>query len=162
MKKVPDRVCPTIRVNQLILIPPERLQLNSIYNTPVDIPIPSAHGPPLPVQVRLLSAKGRPGMPGQNDYAETSVSDSLIIHCHGGGFVAQSSQSHETVVRFITKIIMFYIICSLSVNSTCVIGRLLWIYPSFRLTTPWHQSIPFLANCKKYSSFTHGSNAIRA
>ena len=148
MKKVPDRVCPTIRVNQLILIPPERLQLNSIYNTPVDIPIPSAHGPPLPVQVRLLSAKGRPGMPGQNDYAETSVSDSLIIHCHGGGFVAQSSQSHETVVRFI--------------NSTCVIGRLLWIYPSFRLTTPWHQSIPFLANCKKYSSFTHGSNAIRA
>ncbi len=97
MKKVPDRVCPAIRVNQLILIPPEPLQINSIYNTPVDIPVPSAHGPSAPIQVRLLSAKGRPGMPGQNDYAETTVSDSLIIHCHGGGFVAQSSQSHETV-----------------------------------------------------------------
>ena len=97
MKRVPDRVCPAIRVNQVMLIPPEPLQINSVYNKPVTIPVPSAHGPPVPVQVRLLSAKGRPGMPGQNDYAETHVSDYLIIHCHGGGFVAQSSQSHETV-----------------------------------------------------------------
>lgn len=98
MKKVPDRFCPAIRVNQLILIPPEPLQIESIHIKPVDIPIPSAHGSPAPIQIRLLSAKGRPGMPGQNDYAETTISDSLIIHCHGGGFVAQSSQSHETVI----------------------------------------------------------------
>lgn len=97
MKKVPDRVCPAIRVNQLILIPPEPLQIESVFGKPVDIPVPSAHGPPVPVQVRLLSGRGRPGMPGQNDYAETTVSDCLIVHCHGGGFVAQSSQSHETV-----------------------------------------------------------------
>ena len=97
MKKVPDRICPVIRVNQLILIPPEPLQIDSLKCKPVNIPAPSAHGPIAPVQVRLLSAKGRPGMPGQNDYSEATVSDSLIIHCHGGGFVAQSSSSHETV-----------------------------------------------------------------
>jgi hormone-sensitive lipase len=97
MKKVPDRICPAIRVNQLILIPPEPLQIDSTKCKPVNIPAPSAHGPIAPIQVRLLSAKGRPGMPGQNDYSEATVSDSLIIHCHGGGFVAQSSSSHETV-----------------------------------------------------------------
>lgn len=99
MKKVPDRMCPAIRVNQLILIPPEPLQIDSMKYKPVNIPVPSAHGPTAPVQVRLLSAKGRPGMPGQNDYSEATVSDSLVIHCHGGGFVAQSSQSHETYLR---------------------------------------------------------------
>lgn len=27
------------------------------------------------------------------------LSDELIIHCHGGGFVAQTSLSHETYLR---------------------------------------------------------------
>lgn len=27
------------------------------------------------------------------------LSDGLIIHCHGGGFVAQSSRSHEVYLR---------------------------------------------------------------
>ncbi len=100
MKKVPDRACPAIRVNQLILIPPEPLQIRSATGRQiVDIPIPIAHGPAAPIQVRLLSAKGRPGMPGQNEYAESTVTDTLILHCHGGGFVAQSSQSHECVSK---------------------------------------------------------------
>ena len=98
MKRVPDRACPAVRVNQVIMIPPEPMQMNSVSSRqPVEIPIPKAHGDPRPIQVRLLSAKGRPGMPGQNEYAESPVSDCLILHCHGGGFVAQSSQSHECV-----------------------------------------------------------------
>lgn len=100
MKKVPDQLCPPIRVNQVILIPPEPIKMNNTDNVPVDVPLPTAHGSPTPIQVRLMSARSRPGMPGQNGYAEASVSDSLIIHCHGGGFVAQSSQSHETVSTF--------------------------------------------------------------
>lgn len=97
MKKVPDRLCPPIRVNQVILIPPEPIEINNSENIPIDVPLPTAHGPTTPIQVRLMSAKSRPGMPGQNGYSEASISDSLIIHCHGGGFVSQSSQSHETV-----------------------------------------------------------------
>lgn len=96
MKKIPDGVFPTVKLNQLLLIPPEPFQIDSIYGEPVNIPSPSAHGPSNPVQVRLLSAKGRQGMPGKSNYAEP-ISDCLIVHCHGGGFVAQSSQSHETV-----------------------------------------------------------------
>lgn len=100
LKKVPDRMCPPIQVNQLFLIPAEPFQIDSVDGLPVDILVPIAHGPSCPVQVRLLSAKSRPGMAGQNVLTETTVSDSLLIHCHGGGFVAHSSQAHETVIRF--------------------------------------------------------------
>ena len=92
-----NRFCPTVEVNQLIQIAPEKMQVKSVRNQLIDIPIPDAHGAPFPIQVRLISAKGRPGQPNQNDYSESPVSDCLIIHCHGGGFVAQSSLSHECV-----------------------------------------------------------------
>ena len=106
MQTVPDRFCPAVRVNQLIQIAPEKMQVKSVRNQLIDIPIPDAHGAPFPIQVRLISAKGRPGQPNQNDYSESPVSDCLIIHCHGGGFVAQSSLSHECVsLQFIHSIL---------------------------------------------------------
>jgi hormone-sensitive lipase len=63
------------------------------------------------VQVRLLSFTSRDGqitaashIKNYDAYArnnagrwESSVSNALIVHIHGGGFVAQSSQSHEVL-----------------------------------------------------------------
>ena len=102
MKKVPDKMCPQMQVNKLILIPPEPLTLELSNGETVDIQPPSAHGPPSSIQVRLLSAKYRPGMPSSvaGRISRGSVSDSLLVHCHGGGFVANSSQSHESYLRY--------------------------------------------------------------
>ena len=88
MKRVPNRLCPSVQVNKLILIPSEPLQLELPDGKIIDIPLPTAHGPPSSIQVRLLIA------------SKSKVSDSLLIHCHGGGFVANSSQSHESYLRF--------------------------------------------------------------
>lgn len=99
MKKLPQHVCPAIQVNQVIDIPTEPLQIR-LERGSVKIPIPCAHGPPAPIKVRLLCARRRPGMPGAHSRdALMPLSDNIIIHCHGGGFVAQSSKSHECYLR---------------------------------------------------------------
>ena len=86
MKRIPNRMCPKLQVNQVISIPPEPLSVRSRMNRMVEISVPCAHGPSRPIPVRLLSAKHRPGMPGlQNPNLLVPVSDVLIIHCHGGG-----------------------------------------------------------------------------
>lgn len=102
MKMVPDKMCPTLKVNKLILIPPEPLMITLTNGEIVNIPPPSAHGPPSPIQVRLMSASHRQGMPSSHPdcFSKTKLSDSLLIHCHGGGFVSNSSQSHETYLRY--------------------------------------------------------------
>lgn len=91
MKRVPDYMCPPMRVNQLIHLPPQALQLTSLDGRPVNIPVPA--GSPDPVQVRLLIAKGRASQQADK------LCDTLIVHCHGGGFVSQTSQAHEMVTR---------------------------------------------------------------
>lgn len=53
-----------------------------------------------PVQVRLISYHVREGMLGTKYKSPLEPpSKGLIIHCHGGGFVAQSSKSHEGYLR---------------------------------------------------------------
>ena len=100
MKRIPKRFCPSLEVNQVIHVPCEPLQIKSRHNRMVDIPIPCAHGPATPIPARLLSAKRRPGMPGSCEQdSQIPLSESIIIHCHGGGFVAQSSESHECYLR---------------------------------------------------------------
>lgn len=48
----------------------------------------------------LLSSVRREGMIGERNRKHLhSPSKSLIFHCHGGGFVAQSSKSHEVYLR---------------------------------------------------------------
>lgn len=91
MKKVPDYMCPPMRVNRLIHLPPQALQLTSLDGRAVNIPVPA--GSHDPVQVRLLIAKGRASQQADK------LCDTLIIHCHGGGFVSQTSQAHEMVTR---------------------------------------------------------------
>ncbi len=51
--------------------------------------------------VRLISAQCRNGMMGEkhNGQYQLPPATKLIFHCHGGGFVAQSSKSHELYLR---------------------------------------------------------------
>ncbi|XP_005185270.2 hormone-sensitive lipase [Musca domestica] len=114
MHKIPSIVGSSIKVNQVIEIPAETLQLpktkrtertnDDIDNDILDIPVPSSHlGPGLVIQSRLLSARRREGMMGLGTTRGwrklPARSPSIIFHCHGGGFVAQSSKSHELYLR---------------------------------------------------------------
>lgn len=91
-----------IKVNRLITIAPEPLELNNVMipNEMVNIPLPTAHLGVGPVTARLLSSVRREGMIGERNKKHVhAASKSLIFHCHGGGFVAQSSKSHEVYLR---------------------------------------------------------------
>ncbi|XP_024937022.1 hormone-sensitive lipase isoform X2 [Cephus cinctus] len=98
---LPTMVMPSLAINQVISIPPEELKLPTENGSLVSIPIPSSHIGKKPIHVRLLSAKRRVGMVGSGVVSGELLGtcDSLIIHCHGGGFVAQSSRSHEVYLR---------------------------------------------------------------
>ncbi|XP_072753950.1 hormone-sensitive lipase [Anoplolepis gracilipes] len=90
-------VTPTLTINQLISIPPEELILPTLDGGTVSIPIPNSHIGKKPIHVRLLSSKRRLGMVGSGGIGGElhDLCDKLIIHTHGGGFVAQTSRSHE-------------------------------------------------------------------
>lgn len=51
--------------------------------------------------MRLISYNSHEGMIGKagNSYRKEPPARGLLIHCHGGGFVAQSSRSHECYLR---------------------------------------------------------------
>lgn len=101
MQRLPNFVNPSVSVNRLISIPPEPLFINRNDGTLLEIPIPSAHTGPSPLTVRLISGSKRVGMVGEASGKESLLpaTNGLIFHCHGGGFVAQSSRSHETYLR---------------------------------------------------------------
>ncbi|XP_011148929.1 hormone-sensitive lipase isoform X2 [Harpegnathos saltator] len=90
-----------LAINQVISIPPEELILPTLDGGTVSIPIPNSHIGKKPIHVRLLSSKRRLGMVGSGGIGGEllSLSDGLIIHSHGGGFVAQTSRSHEVYLR---------------------------------------------------------------
>uniref|UniRef100_A0A1A9W7R9 Small subunit processome component 20 homolog n=1 Tax=Glossina brevipalpis TaxID=37001 RepID=A0A1A9W7R9_9MUSC len=121
MHKLPSVVAASVKINQLIEIPTEPLQLPCVGNSNkkprsrkkqgkeiewVDIPIPTAHlGAGKPITVRLLSSQRRDGMIGLGTKSfrhwrkMQPRSRAILFHCHGGGFVAQSSKSHEIYLR---------------------------------------------------------------
>lgn len=90
-------VTPSLAINQLISIPPEELILPTLDGGTVSVPIPNSHIGKKPIHVRLLSSKRRLGMVGSGGVGGElhGLCDGLIIHTHGGGFVAQTSRSHE-------------------------------------------------------------------
>lgn len=53
------------------------------------------------IPVRLISYVRREGIAGEanSKYPLYPSSRGLLLHCHGGGFVAQSSKSHEVYLR---------------------------------------------------------------
>ncbi|CAK9823814.1 Hormone-sensitive lipase [Anthophora retusa] len=100
-RRLPNIASPSLAINQIISIPPEELTLPTLNGTNVSIPIPDSHIGKKPIHVRLLSSKRRLGMVGSGGVVGElhGLSDELVIHCHGGGFVAQTSLSHETYLR---------------------------------------------------------------
>ncbi|XP_052868424.1 hormone-sensitive lipase [Anopheles cruzii] len=113
MHSLPSFVGFKVKVNRVITIPPEPIQLprqaptdaGSAPTEPifVDIPIPKSHGGAAPIKARLISAVKRKGMIGERSNSQRSTihpaSRGMVFHCHGGGFVAQSSKSHESYLR---------------------------------------------------------------
>lgn len=97
----PSIVMPTLAINQIISIPPEEINLITLENNTISIPIPTSHIGKKPIHVRLMSAKRRIGMVGSGSAAGRleNQSEILVVHCHGGGFVSQSSKSHEVYLR---------------------------------------------------------------
>ncbi|XP_011639018.1 hormone-sensitive lipase isoform X2 [Pogonomyrmex barbatus] len=90
-----------IAINQVISIPPEELILSTLDGGTISIPIPNSHIGKKPIHVRLLSSKRRLGMVGSGGIGGElcGLCDELIIHTHGGGFVSQTSRSHEIYLQ---------------------------------------------------------------
>ncbi|XP_052390041.1 hormone-sensitive lipase [Carassius gibelio] len=112
-----------VQVNVILTIPAESLSLPlasdpsfSVFMNP-----PVAHWGPGPVKVRLISHTLRQGqdsaellalsrpegpqlsLPGGFSRQTAPLSPCLLIHFHGGGFVAQTSKSHENYLKSWSK-----------------------------------------------------------
>ncbi|XP_053409256.1 hormone-sensitive lipase-like [Mercenaria mercenaria] len=102
---------PHVEVSEVLSLEPENFELPAVEgeDDTVTITPPCAHTGPAPVKVRLISHAVREGMQvtrkmfqpktGSAKPAILPPSPGLLFHCHGGGFVAQSSQSHENYLR---------------------------------------------------------------
>lgn len=63
------------------------------------IPEPTAHTGFRPVKYRILSAVHRYHLSPVSQSSKLPLSPYIIVHCHGGGYVATSSKSHEGYLR---------------------------------------------------------------
>ncbi|RUS86042.1 hypothetical protein EGW08_006196, partial [Elysia chlorotica] len=117
MHQLPSFVCPMMEVNEMLTLGPDAFELPSVDGgETVTITPPCAHTGPGHVYTRLISAQLRDGQVGSeyicsyNDSLTKSVKSKgpvsakprvpgLVVHFHGGGFVAQSSKSHEVYLR---------------------------------------------------------------
>ncbi|KAJ8000309.1 hypothetical protein DPEC_G00203500 [Dallia pectoralis] len=114
----------TVEVNLVLTVPPEPLLLPLASDpkllTPVSPPV--AHWGPGPVHMRLISYELREGQDSEElmvftctNAPQISVSllpfgsqkrppsPWLLVHFHGGGFVAQTSKSHENYLKSWSK-----------------------------------------------------------
>ncbi|KAM8767071.1 lipase, hormone-sensitive a isoform 1-T1 [Acanthopagrus schlegelii] len=114
--------CP-VQVNYTLTLPPETLSLPLASDPRLTATVspPIAHWGPGPVHMRLISHELREGQDSEEllsysraDPPPISVSHLpwvqkqprspwLLIHFHGGGFVAQTSRSHENYLRSWSK-----------------------------------------------------------
>ncbi|XP_034832530.1 hormone-sensitive lipase isoform X2 [Maniola hyperantus] len=98
MKRVPSLMSSTVAVNKIFTILPEPLVVNTVEGTELTVLPPTVHIGLQGLNVRLISVNKRVGMSGEGS-SSLPASDGILFHCHGGGFVAQSSKSHETYLR---------------------------------------------------------------
>ncbi|KAI6239120.1 hypothetical protein M3Y99_00615300 [Aphelenchoides fujianensis] len=98
----PKLFSPSMEIYQIVHVPMcGPLEMEAKDGQPILIPEPNAHGPAAPIQIRILSATGREGLSSKK--SSKPLSSNLLLHCHGGGFVATSSKSHETYLRMWAK-----------------------------------------------------------
>ncbi|XP_060948937.1 lipase, hormone-sensitive a isoform X2 [Limanda limanda] len=105
-----------VQVNLTLTVPPLllRLPLASDPSLTAAVSPPIAHSGPGPVHMRLISHELREGQDSEEllAFSDTPTTAShrpwvqrqplspwLLIHFHGGGFVAQTSRSHEHYLR---------------------------------------------------------------
>lgn len=91
-----------VQSNLEICIPPVKLQVETKSNKSLTILPPSEYLGKRPIMIRLVSHKARVGSVGSGNGVSSvleKMSNTLIIHCHGGGFVAQSSNSHLVYLK---------------------------------------------------------------
>ncbi|VDO40956.1 unnamed protein product [Haemonchus placei] len=81
------------------------ITLETTQGGKVKIPEPTAHTGPRPVQIRILSPVHRPHMSPTGSSNQQPASPYIVFHCHGGGYVATSSKSHETYLRMWAKLL---------------------------------------------------------
>ncbi|XP_036131718.1 hormone-sensitive lipase isoform X2 [Molossus molossus] len=108
----------TVRVSRLLSLPPEALEMPLTADPKLTVTIspPSAHTGPAPVLVRLISYDLREGQDSEDLNSlvksegpralelwprpqQAPRSPYLVVHIHGGGFVAQTSKSHEPYLK---------------------------------------------------------------
>ncbi|XP_054423614.1 hormone-sensitive lipase isoform X1 [Pteronotus mesoamericanus] len=108
----------TVRVSRLLSLPPEAFEMPLTADPKLTVTIspPSAHTGPGPVLVRLISYDLRDGQDSEELSSlvksegprslelrprpqQAPRSPSLVVHIHGGGFVAQTSKSHEPYLK---------------------------------------------------------------
>ncbi|CAI9580407.1 unnamed protein product [Staurois parvus] len=111
-------IATTVRINKTLSVPPELLEMPLSSDPQLTVPIspPVAHSGPGPVNMRLISYQLREGQESEelNTFTKPEgplsldlhlrsrsapLSPDLIIHFHGGGFVAQTSKSHEPYLK---------------------------------------------------------------
>lgn len=103
---MPKFFCPNMAINELRSIDHVGpIKLETTDGDMVDIAEPSAHTGPRPVQIRVLSPVHREHMSPSNASGQQPPSPYIVIHCHGGGYVATSSKSHETYLRVWAKLL---------------------------------------------------------
>lgn len=104
---LPINLTKTIKLDQPLRVPKvkvnlkdgENFEINQEY---VDILPPKDAEPDDTVRIRILSGEVRQGMLdsiGPNSTLPIGPSKNLILHVHGGGFIAHSSKSHEIYLK---------------------------------------------------------------
>ncbi|KAM9436362.1 hormone-sensitive lipase isoform 1-T1 [Clarias gariepinus] len=106
-----------VKVNRTLSVPPDCFDLPLVDDPThtVTISSPVAHVGPRPVQMRLISSDLREGQDNEKLLAisrsdggsislslkikKSPPSPWLVVHYHGGGFVAQTSKSHEPYLK---------------------------------------------------------------
>ncbi|XP_048483269.1 hormone-sensitive lipase isoform X2 [Plutella xylostella] len=96
MKRVPSLMSSTVAVNRVITIPPEPVTVSTLAGESLTVSPPTVHIGLQSLNLRLISVTKRTGMDSE---ATAPPADGIVFHCHGGGFVAQSSKSHEMYLR---------------------------------------------------------------
>ncbi|XP_059939391.1 hormone-sensitive lipase isoform X4 [Mesoplodon densirostris] len=108
----------TVRVSRLLSLPPTAFEMPLTADPKVTVTIspPLAHTGPGPVLVRLISYELREGQDSEELSSlgrsegprslelrsrpqQAPRSRCLVVHIHGGGFVAQTSKSHEPYLK---------------------------------------------------------------
>lgn len=95
-----------IKTSHVIKLPPDELTIETKSGGLFRVPIPSSHVGTKDLHVRLIAPFRTPEMMGSCTSCMAACvckvqpsAKGIFFHLHGGGFIAQTSKSHETYLR---------------------------------------------------------------